>query len=468
MSPRLFGRLRRSSLAQNAAALYAAHIAGLILPLAAVPFLARVLRPEGWGMVVFAQSFAAALTLVLEYGFYLSATREIARRRDDAAAMAKLVAAVQSAKLILLAAVSLVTLGVYLAVPLFRANPAHLAWAWALAGAQGFSAYWYFQGVERLRLPALLEVLAKAGATALLFLLIRSPGDGWLVLALYAVPTAAWAVFTNLWIYRDVPRLPLRVRDGARMLRDTVRLFVFRAALGSYVAANSFILGALATPQIVGFFAGAERLIRGAINLIHPATQAIYPRVSNLVVSDRREAARVLGWSLLIVGALGLTMGIVAGLTAPLLVRVLLGPGYEAAVPVLRALSVLPPIIAVGTVLGLQWALPTGLDRPYFRLVLTGAAVNVTMAILLVPRYGALGMAGAIVTAECLVTGGLLVLAWRHGREMWGDAMRGIVGGLGAGPADAAAERPGAPRARSVGPAVRLGVTEGADRERAP
>jgi polysaccharide transporter, PST family len=449
MTPRLIlGRLRRSSLAQNAAALYAAHVAGLILPLLAIPFLARVLRPEGWGMVVFAQSFAAALTLVLEYGFYLSATREIARKRDDREELARIVAAVQSAKLLLLGGVTLLVVAAYFAIPLFREHPAHLAWAWGLAAAQGFSAYWYFQGVERLRLPALTEVVAKAGATAMLFLLIRTPGDGWMVLAIFAVPTAAWALFTNLWIYRELPRLPLRVGAGARMLRETVRLFVFRAALGSYVAANSFILGALATPQVVGFFAGAERLIRGAINLIHPATQAIYPRISNLVVNDRGQAARLLGWSLLAVGGLGLVMGLTAAIAAPLLVRVLLGPGYEAAVPVLRALSVLPPIIAVGTVLGLQWALPTGLDRPYFRLVITGAVVNVALAILLVPRFGALGMAGAIITAECLVTGGLLVLVWLHGREMWGAAVRGVMPGRGT----VAAE-----------PGVGLGVPRSAD-----
>ena len=64
-------------MAANATALYAAHIAGLVVPLLTIPYLARVLRPTGWGLVVFAQSFGAWLALVMEYGFDLSGTRAV-------------------------------------------------------------------------------------------------------------------------------------------------------------------------------------------------------------------------------------------------------------------------------------------------------------------------------------------------------------------------------------------------------
>jgi polysaccharide transporter, PST family len=422
----LIGRLRRSVLAQNAMALYGAHLTGLILPLVAIPYLARVLRPESWGLVVFAQSFAAVLALVLEYGFYLSATRRLAQVRDDPVKVARLVADVQAAKLVLLAGVTVLVGVAYLAVPLFRAHPWHLFWAWAIALAQGFSAYWYFQGVERMRLPALAEAISKALATAGLFVFVRSPEHGSLVLAIYAIAGLGAMAFTNAWIYREAGWKPLSAWRGVVMLRETVTLFVFRAAVGSYVTANAFILGAMASTQIVAYFGGAERIVRGLINLIHPATQSIYPRISNLMVHDRARAGRLLGLSLLLVGGLGLLLGIATALTAPLLVGVLLGPGYEPAVAVLRVLAILPPLIAVSTVLGIHWALPMGLERPYFRLVIAGACVNLLLAVVLVPRFGALGMASAIVVAEGVVMTGLLVLAWRLGREVWGEGLNGL------------------------------------------
>ncbi len=422
-----FNRLRTSSLGKNALALYGAHLGGLILPLLAIPFLARVLRPEGWGVVVFAQAFAAGLTLIIDYGFYLSATREISRRRDDRYQVAQVVADVQAAKVILLLVVTGLAAAAYLLVPLFRQYPAHLFWAWFLAVSQGLSAYWYFQGMERMARPALAEAISKGIATGLLFIWIRDPGDGAMVLAIYAAAAFGWAGVTTWWIYREVPLLRLSLYRGARMLWSTSRLFMVRISSGFLATSNSFVLGALAGPQLVAFFGGAERVVRGAMNLIHPATLVVYPRASHLVLNDRPQASRLLGMSLLLVGGLGCLIGMTIHYSAPLLIGVFLGPGYEAAIPVLKALGILPPIVAINTVLGLQWALPAGLERPYLYIMLSGLALNLTLAVLLVPRFGAMGMASAVIVAEFFVAAWLVILAFRFGRDLWANALRGLL-----------------------------------------
>jgi len=96
-----------------------------------------------------------------------------------------------------------------------------------------------------------------------------------------------------------------------------------------------------------------------------------------------------------------------------------LGPGYESAVPILQALSVLVPIIGVGTVFGIQWALPWGFELPFSGLVMLAGALNLVLAFLLVPRFGGMGMAGSVVTAEALVASGLIVLFHRKGGALW-------------------------------------------------
>ena len=47
---------------------------------------------EGWGLVVFTQSFAFWLGMIVEYGFHLSGTRLIARSRGDEEEIAAIVA----------------------------------------------------------------------------------------------------------------------------------------------------------------------------------------------------------------------------------------------------------------------------------------------------------------------------------------------------------------------------------------
>ena len=75
-----FVRGFRSKLAGDAGTLFVAHVLGLVVPFITVPYLARVLRPEGFGLLIFAQSFGLWLALVIEFGFDLSGTRGISRR----------------------------------------------------------------------------------------------------------------------------------------------------------------------------------------------------------------------------------------------------------------------------------------------------------------------------------------------------------------------------------------------------
>lgn len=410
----LLHRIRQSTLAQNAIALYGVYIAGMVLPLVTIPYLARVLRPEGWGLVVFAQSFAAWMALVLEYGFYLSATREIARVRNDPHRVSRVVADVHGARLVLSLLIVSAGVAAYLLIPSFRAEPLYLVWAVMFALAQGFSPLWYFQGVEKMRLPAVLEITAKTIATAGIFLVVTGPENGWRVLALQAVTGFAWIALASAMIYRDVPFLRPTWSGAVAMLRSAAGLFVFRSATGLYLQANSFILGLLAGPQTVAFFGGAEKIVRAATGLIQPATQALYPRISHLAADDSGRARSLVRLSLVLVCGLGTVLGLAAAVGAPLLVRVILGEGYEAAVPVLRVLALLLPIISLGTVLGIHWALPMGFDRPFYRLVIAAGALNILLAFLLAPRFGALGMAISVVFADALVAGGLFWLAWRE------------------------------------------------------
>jgi PST family polysaccharide transporter len=421
-------RVASSVVAQNTLALYAIQIAGFALPLITIPYLARTLRPEGWGLVVFVQSFAAWLALVLEYGFNLSATRWIARDRDNRGYVASVVAGVLGAKCILALLIVVVAGFAAWVVPAFRLHPWLVFWAAAIALVQGFSPFWYFLGTERMRGPAALEVVARVAATAGIFLWVRDPEDGWIVLALQAVTGLFWVGAATYWLYREVPFVRIGFRDARSTLRAAVGLFLFRSASGVYTLANSFILGLFAGPGIVGIYGGADKIVRVVVSLLHPVSQALYPRMSQLAVIDRERAGSLARVSLVAVGGAGLMLGAVTAVVAPFLVRVLLGAGYESVVPVLRVLAFLPPVIALGTVLGIQWALPLGLDRPFYALVMGAGVLNVLLAMILVPSYGALGMAGAVVTTESFVVVGLLWVSWRHqsgghqsGGGLWGS-----------------------------------------------
>jgi len=402
------------SLIGNASALFAGQAIGLVVPLLVVPYLARVLGPAAWGPVLAAQGFANWLILIFEFGFDLSGTRAVARARSTPAAMSLVVQGVQSAKLLLIVGTLPVVGLMLVAFPAVRRTPSLFGWALAFAVLRGLSPLWFYQGIERVRRAIAIDTVGRSVAALGVFAVVRGPSDGWRVIALQAALSAATLAVLTAWIGLHISVPKPRIVEGIATLRDNWTVFACRASSGLYIQANTLVLSALAGPAIVAFFGGAERVIRAAINLLQPLTQAFLPRLSFLHTADRDGAERLVRYALVGVGLIGASMGSVAFIAAPTLVRVLLGPGYEAAIPVLRLLSALPPLVAVNTVLSMYWALPFGHERWFLRTILAAGASNLIFAVVLVPRWGAAGMAIASITAEVVVLGLLGTLYTRR------------------------------------------------------
>ena len=393
------------SVARNAGVLFVGQLVGLVAPLLTVPYLARVLGPDGWGPVLAAQALGNWLILVLEFGFDLSGTRAVARARAAPHTMTDIVHGTQSAKALLAPTAGIVALGVCLLVPSLRGNPTLVLWTIAFAVLRGFSPLWFFQGIERVQGAVAIDAIMRGAAALAVFGVVHAPGDGWRVLALQAFFAAISLGMLTMRLARHVPLRVPQLDAAVETLRGGWSVFACRASSGVYIQANALILSALAVPTTVAFFGGAERIIRAAINLLQPLTQAFLPRLSFLQATDPDAAHRTIRRALVGLGTLGIAMGAVAAVGAPLLVRVLLGPDYEAATPVLRMLGLLPPLVAVNTVLGIYWALPFGHERAFLVAIVAAGITNLVLAFVLVPRWGAAGMATAAIAAEVVVLG---------------------------------------------------------------
>ncbi len=363
-------------------------------------------------MVVFAQSLAMWLSLVLEYGFGLSATRDIARKREDRNHLIQVVAGVLGTKTALALGTLLFALVLYWIVPVLQQSPEYLLLAWFSAAAQGFNPLWYFQGTERLQLPAMLGIGARFLATILTFVVVQGPDDGARLLALQAVAGLLASVVASIWMYREVPFRWPKFEETLFAFRSGWTMFFFRSAVSLYTTANGFILGLFVAPAMVGFYGGAEKINKAVLAMLNPISQVLYPRMNYLMARDSKRAASVAHLSLMLMGGIGLALGGIVAAGAPLIISILLGPGYEPAVAVLRVLAIILPLVALSNVLGIQWMLPLGLDRPFNTIILIAGLINLGLAIFLAPRYGPLGMAWAVVSSEAFVTVGQFITLW--------------------------------------------------------
>ena len=386
-----------------------AHGTSLLVPLLTVPYLARVLGRDGWGEVLVMQSLAAWAMLALDFGFDLSATRSAAAARDDAPGLDRIVSGVQTAKLLVLGAASVIAVALMLILHPALSDYRMLSWTIAFAVARGLNPFWYFQGTGQLRFALVVETFTKISAAVSVFVLVLLPSDAWRVLQLQALGAIASLTLLSAALVRARPAGRLVLTEGWASLRATFSLFAFRLSSGLYNQANASLMGRVAVQSTVSMF-GGPRLVRSVLNLLQPITLVFMPRVSHLHAKDPQRAHQEIRKLLVVLGGVGTVFGLSLAVAAPWVVQTMLGPGYEDAIPVLRILALLPPTTAVGTVFGMYWAVPFGRERAFLAAVMAAGVCNLAMVPIIVPRFGAPGMAVSAVTAELIVAVSLAVL----------------------------------------------------------
>ena len=74
---------KKNRVFENFISLGALQIFSYVIPLITLPYLSRVLGVEKFGLVFFAMAFVEYFRVLTDYGFNLSATREIAVNRHN-------------------------------------------------------------------------------------------------------------------------------------------------------------------------------------------------------------------------------------------------------------------------------------------------------------------------------------------------------------------------------------------------
>jgi PST family polysaccharide transporter len=231
---------KRSPFLQNLIALSGVQAVNYIMPILTIPYLTRVLKPEGWGEVAFVQSLGFLLITVMEYGFSLSAARDVSVRRGDDCFLRLQFGSVTGAKLVLLTVAASLSLIALRWVPFLSSHPRMFAAGLVWAAAQGMSPLWLYQGLERLRVSSVIDVCWKSLGVAAIFVVVRIPSDAVKVLMIYATAS----VCSTLTLYAMAllnygVTVPAKT-DVMRVLREGWSVFILQVAVSMYTTANAF------------------------------------------------------------------------------------------------------------------------------------------------------------------------------------------------------------------------------------
>ncbi|MCK6398240.1 flippase [Thauera aminoaromatica] len=410
-------RSRTSPLRTNIAAMSLVQISNYLLPLITLPYLTRVLGAEAFGKVAFAQILMSYLVLLVDYGFSWSATRAVAADRNDSEKISLIFTATWATQWLLLA------LAMAIAVPTIlladRLRPDAWLYAAGFTSVIGGTLFpvWFLQGLERLEVVAMLQLVARILALPAIFLLIGEPEDGIWVLLINGAASILSGIAALAWLWRQ--RVVRWAWPGWLNLFDAIRdggpLFASRISISLYTTLVPIVLGWVAGPVALGYFHLADKLRSAGQALLSPLSQALFPRLSHLANTDGAAAFKLIRRSALATIFIGGLSSGALWLFADWLIVILGGPQFGPAATVLQLLSPLPLIIGLSNLLGVQMMLPRGLNAAFNGILLTAAATSLALIWPMASHWGAEGAAATILLVEFMVTSCMTAILWHKG-----------------------------------------------------
>jgi len=377
-----------------------------------LPYLIRVLGVERYGLVAFAQAFAQYFILLTDYGFNLSATKRTAQNRANGESVSVLFWSVMLIKCVLFTLGAVVLTVLVLAVPRIHAHPEVYIVSYFIVLGSVLFPVWLFQGMEQMRFISVVTGGAKLLSAVLLVMFVHQSSDYLLAAGILAggMLLAGVVGFCIALVHFKIAwHLPSRAACW-QTLCDGWHLFVSAGGASLYANTGVFLVGLLAGNVQAGYFSIAERTVRGIQGLLAPITQAVYPHVSALAAKSRELALDFIAKSLAWIGVLSLVPSALLLLFARPVTLFLFGSGAAGSVAPVRWVAMLPFVIAVSSVLGVQTMIPFGLEKQLSRIYVAAGLSSLFPLITAIHYWGATGAAATILTIEVAVCSAMCIV----------------------------------------------------------
>jgi PST family polysaccharide transporter len=388
-------------IAKNYVALLFIQGANFILPLIIFPYLVRTLGSEKYGLLMVAQSVALFLTIIVDFGFNISATREVANLKNDKEKLSQFYWNVFSIKLALIIITFLLLLGLIICVDKFSVDPSVYLFSFGLVLGQAIFPTWFFQGIEKMQVITIVNVAAKLFFTISLFFVVLSPADYEYVPIFNGLGFVISGLFGFVFSLQYVKFVFPKLSQVKEIIENSSSLFFSNFAVSLYTSINTLILGFFAGDSIAGVYASMEKLILAIKSMYGPFYQAIFP---NLSTKPYDEIRSYIDKMRIPIGFLGLIISIIIFFGAKQILMLAFDDalivGYSPVFQILGFISILSSL----NMLYVTLYFPS--VKKYkirMKILISGGFLNLIIALSLVKWYTIYGVAISAVTTELFI-----------------------------------------------------------------
>lgn len=385
------------AVASNFGYLMIMQIAGYIFPLLTIPYLARVIGVEGFGKIAFAAAVIVWFQTITDWGFSYTATRDVARNRDNLEKVSEIFSNVLWAK-ILLASISFILLYILTEfIPYLKENQILLFITFVLVPAKILFADWFFQAIEKMKFITIFDLTSKAFFTACIFIFVKEKSDFilqplFLSLGSILVGIVSFYLITVKW---KVKILVPQKKEILLTLRNSQDVFINNIVPNFYNSFSIVLLGFFGGGAANGILDAGSKFSNIAQQFINIISRVFFPFLSRNL--DKHNVYATINIIVSVV------FSILLILLAPYIIYLFYTVEFEGAIPVLQILAFSLIFQSLNSTYGLNYMVIKGYERTLKRITITASLFGFFIAFPLIYYYGFLGAAFTILITKIIL-----------------------------------------------------------------
>ncbi|WP_283588596.1 flippase [Limosilactobacillus viscerum] len=397
-------KLLSNSVVKNGIWMYMLQFFNMIIPLMTLPYVTRILGTEQYGVFSSAFNIVGYLQVVVEYGFSMSASREVAldKSKENLDNIFSEIVIVRG--ILFLGCI----IGLLLFIGFYNMSKLQICSYFLLAiSLLGiiFQVDWLFQGLQDMKYIAITNVIARTLSTILIFLFVKN-NDGVLLYCLFYASSPIISNIIGLIIIKtkyDIKFVKVHFNNLLREIKKGWYIFTTQFTSRVFGSVGTTFLVFFSTSSTVGIFSAIQKIPNVVLMLWLPISQIIYPVVSKKINKSMEQGLKFV---LNLRKKLLIFFGVIISLMIPLsktIVLMAFGNEYVSSYYWLIPLLLWSFVSIDNGLLGVQILLGSGHDKQYSRCFLISVIVTIISNGYFIYLWGGFGASLAPLLSESVL-----------------------------------------------------------------
>lgn len=377
---------------ENLLSLSALQLINYILPFITIPYLARVIGVEKFGIIAFSSAVIIFFITFTDYGFNYTAVRDLAKNRDDKSEVSKILCTVMTIRFLLVLISFLIFLALIFTIPQLEEYQLILSLSFLSVPGYAIFPEWFFQGMERMKHISIINVVSKVICTLLIFVVVKNENDYFYVPVLTALGyfvSGLFSIFHILFNFKINVALP-KISDIIVTIKGSTNMFLSLLLPNLYTNFSTILLETYGGKTAVGIFDSGNKFIVISQQFTNVLSRAFFPFLARRI--DKHRLYEYVSLILSVVISICLFFG------AELIISIFYTDEFKNSILVLKIMAVSPIFLFMMNAYGTNYLVLINKEKVLRNIIFYCSVFGGILSFWAVINYSYIGVASSIVT----------------------------------------------------------------------